>query len=68
MGRLGNDRHIDEVVEELEEADATVDDLAVRSGRAPEPRLEAAPNVIGHGRQCSDLNDVEIGRSAPFYG
>ena len=43
MGRLGDDGHVDKVVEELEEADgAAGDGLAVGPRRAPEPALEAA--------------------------
>jgi hypothetical protein len=50
VGRLGDDGHIDQVVEELEEADLAVGDcVAVWSRRSPEPALEAAVGLSGHG-------------------
>jgi hypothetical protein len=54
IGRLADDGHIDEVVEELEEADPPVGHgLAVCSRRAPEPTLEPAlepaARLISHG-------------------
>jgi hypothetical protein len=43
VGGLSDDDHVDEVVEELEEADGTVlDDLPMRAGRPPEPGTEAS--------------------------
>ena len=50
MGRLGDDGHIHQVVEEFEEADLTVGDRVVMgSRRPPEPALEPPTGLTGHG-------------------
>ena len=50
MGRLADDGHIHQVVEQLQDADLPVgDDLAMGSRRPPEPPLEAAVGLAGHG-------------------
>ena len=50
VGGLGHDDHVDEVVEQLQEADRSVlHDVAVRPGRSPEPALEAGQCVLGLG-------------------
>jgi hypothetical protein len=49
VGRLADDGHIDQVVEQLQGADLPVgDDVAVGSWRLPEPPLEAAMGLAGH--------------------
>src|SRR6266508_1650318 len=50
VGRLADDGHIHQVVEQPQDADLPVgDDLAVGSWRPPEPPLEAAMGLAGHG-------------------
>jgi hypothetical protein len=50
MGRLSEDGDVDEIVEELDEADAAVwPDLATWPRRAPKPALEASATFLGHG-------------------
>ena len=54
VGCLADDRDVDEVVEELEEADvAVLDDVAVRAWRTPQPLFEASLRLDRHSRQRS---------------
>jgi hypothetical protein len=49
-GRLGDDDDVDEVVEELQEADlAPLDDIAVGPGRLPEVAAERRSGRPGEG-------------------
>jgi hypothetical protein len=50
VGRLADDGHVGQVVEQLQVADLPVGDgLAVGSWRPPEPPLETPGGLAGHG-------------------
>jgi hypothetical protein len=50
VGRLADDGHVHQVIEQLQDADLPVgDDLPVGSWRPPEPPLEAAVGLARHG-------------------
>jgi hypothetical protein len=65
VGRLADDGHVHQVVEQLEDADLPVgDDLPMGSWRPPKPPLEAAVSLAGHGisrppRLTSRMLDID---------
>jgi hypothetical protein len=65
MGRLGDHGHINKVIEQLEKADSsTRSGLAMRPRWPPEPALERAKGLAGHGDTLASRG-IRVGQVAP---